>query len=187
MMKSSFSIRSLIGAASLVLLVGCVQPTRPDAAPQAVAPPPPPAQAPAAAPTPTPDVYFYPQQGQSAQQQARDRYECYLWARQKTGYDPSRYRPDSGSNLRVVAVPGPGHDTVAGGFTGAVLGAAVSGPQRLSSQGGVERRAASGIAMGSRVTLRNMAFTNPEAEAFPEMCASPTDWSTAACGGMRSR
>ena len=140
-MKSSFSIRSLIGAASLVLLVGCVQPTRPDAAPQAVAPPPPPpAQAPAAAPTPTPDVYFYPQQGQSAQQQARDRYECYLWARQKTGYDPSRYRPDSGSNLRVVAVPGPGHDTVAGGFTGGPT----DGESPWPGAGSIESKAAQG-------------------------------------------
>jgi len=150
MMNKRFSIRSLIPVASIALLVGCVQQTRPDSAPQAVAPPapapaaeasapPPPDQSPAAAPIPppvaasaprpTPDVYFYPKQGQGEQQQARDRYECYLWARQKTGYDPSQYRQDSGSNVRVVAVPGPGHDTVAGGFTGAVLGAAVSRPR----------------------------------------------------------
>ena len=130
-MNSSFQMRTLIAVAGVVWLVGCVQQQpRPEPLPQpverpAVAPPPPAPPPPAQ----TPDVYFYPKQGQDAQQQSRDRYECYLWARQNTGYDPSQFRPDSRANVRVVAVPGPGHDTVAGGFTGAVLGAAVSRPR----------------------------------------------------------
>jgi len=137
-MNTSSSTRSLIAAAGFALLVGCVQQQRPDQIPQTVDRPPPGAPPPQSQPAPaapvsypaqTPDVYFYPKQGQNSQQQARDRYECYLWARQNTGYDPSQYRPDSRSNVRVVAVPGPGHDTVAGGVTGAVLGAAVSRPR----------------------------------------------------------
>ena len=35
-------------------------------------------------------VYAYPSQGQSAEQADRDRYECYQWAVDHTGFDPSR-------------------------------------------------------------------------------------------------
>ena len=34
------------------------------------------------------DLYIYPAQGQSEQQQSDDRYECHSWAVQETGYDP---------------------------------------------------------------------------------------------------
>lgn len=34
------------------------------------------------------DLYIYPAQGQSEQQQADDRYECHRWAVQESGYDP---------------------------------------------------------------------------------------------------
>lgn len=33
-------------------------------------------------------LYFYPKQGQSSEQQSRDRFECHIWARNQTGYDP---------------------------------------------------------------------------------------------------
>lgn len=99
-------------------------------APPAVAPPPRQVQPPPppASPPPSPDVFFYPQQGQGAQQQAQDRYECYLWAKQKTGFDPSAVRPPTRASVRVVPMPAPGHDTAVGTVTGAVLGAAVARP-----------------------------------------------------------
>ncbi len=34
-------------------------------------------------------LYVYPAQGQGAQQQANDEYECHRWAMSQTGYDPS--------------------------------------------------------------------------------------------------
>lgn len=34
-------------------------------------------------------VFVYPKQGQSADQQARDRYECHRWAVDQSGFDPS--------------------------------------------------------------------------------------------------
>jgi hypothetical protein len=36
------------------------------------------------------DLFVYPKNGQSDQQQATDRYECHSWARQQTGYDPTQ-------------------------------------------------------------------------------------------------
>lgn len=35
------------------------------------------------------DVFVYPSKGQSQEQQGKDQYECYNWAKQNTGIDPS--------------------------------------------------------------------------------------------------
>jgi len=50
------------------------------------APPP----APGAAHPEGEDIYVYPQQGQSLDQQANDRYECHKWASSQTGFDPTQ-------------------------------------------------------------------------------------------------
>lgn len=36
------------------------------------------------------DLYVYPKNGQSAEQQASDRYECHRWAINETGFDPTQ-------------------------------------------------------------------------------------------------
>jgi hypothetical protein len=35
------------------------------------------------------ELFMYPKSGQSAEQQARDRYECHRWAADQTGFDPT--------------------------------------------------------------------------------------------------
>jgi len=35
------------------------------------------------------ELYVYPKEGQSAEQQAQDRYECHRWAVEQTGFDPT--------------------------------------------------------------------------------------------------
>jgi hypothetical protein len=51
----------------------------------------PPGEASASTEPPAPeDVFMYPRNGQSADQQARDRYECHRWAADQTGFDPTR-------------------------------------------------------------------------------------------------
>jgi len=46
------------------------------------APPPPPPQG--------DSLFIYPQNGQSAEQQARDQYECHAWSSSQTGFDPTQ-------------------------------------------------------------------------------------------------
>jgi hypothetical protein len=41
-------------------------------------------------PPATPDIYMYPRNGQSDDQQSKDRYECHRWAADQTGFDPTR-------------------------------------------------------------------------------------------------
>jgi hypothetical protein len=36
------------------------------------------------------NLFAYPKSGQSAEQQASDRYECHRWARDQTGFDPTQ-------------------------------------------------------------------------------------------------
>jgi hypothetical protein len=84
-------------------------------------------------PPPDTRVIFYPTQGQSAEQQDRDRYECYRWAVQQTGFDPSRPQLAPHQRVTVVPAPPPGANTAAGAVTGAVVGAAVSNPHNAGA------------------------------------------------------
>ncbi len=62
---------------------------------EVVAPPPSAADAPADAPPPpapspaTQQMFVYPRNGQSQDQQAKDQYECHTWAVSQTGFDPT--------------------------------------------------------------------------------------------------
>ena len=84
--------------------------------------------APALAPQPAsmPPLYFYPERGQSDEQQDRDRYECYRWAVVQTGSDPGMTpvtrspEPATGTVSRDPGV------AVAGAATGAVVGGMMS-------------------------------------------------------------
>jgi hypothetical protein len=47
----------------------------------------------ASAPPPPPqgdNLYIYPQQGQSAEQQSSDQYDCHKWSAAQTGFDPTQ-------------------------------------------------------------------------------------------------
>jgi YMGG-like Gly-zipper len=105
-------------------LVACASPPPARDEPVRVAPPPP------------TQIYFYPTKGQNAAQQDRDRYECYLWAKQQTGFDPSAALLAPHQRVRVIPTAPPGRDTATGAVTGAVIGAVVSPPGR-SAEGAV--------------------------------------------------
>lgn len=44
----------------------------------------------ASAPTQSTDLFMYPKGGQSAEEQAKDKYECHRWAADQSGFDPTR-------------------------------------------------------------------------------------------------
>jgi hypothetical protein len=44
----------------------------------------------AAASAPADNVYIYPKNGQTQEQQAADRFECHDWAKHQTGFDPTQ-------------------------------------------------------------------------------------------------
>jgi hypothetical protein len=40
---------------------------------------------------PATEVFVYPKNGQSPEQQSKDRYECYRWAADQSGFDPTKF------------------------------------------------------------------------------------------------
>jgi hypothetical protein len=63
-------------------------------------------------------IIAYPARGQSQQQQERDRFDCYNWAVQQTGFNPQMQQ--SGS---TAPPPPPGGGALPGAAKGAALGA----------------------------------------------------------------
>lgn len=67
------------------------------------------------------DIIAYPSQGQSQEQQQRDRFDCYQWAVTQTGFDPQR---QTYATAPTGTAPGQGGPTVLrGAARGAALGA----------------------------------------------------------------
>ena len=64
------------------------------------------------------NIIAYPARGQSPQQQDRDRYECYNWAVQQTGFNPQTQYAGS-----TAPPPPPGGGVLPGAAKGAALGA----------------------------------------------------------------
>ncbi len=94
------------------------------------------------------DVYIYPAGGQSAEQQSKDEYECYQWARRDSGFDPmaaptTTSAPPSGQKKSGGVARG-----VLGG---AALGAIIGDKSKYAKRGAV----AGGLIGGARQSSRN--------------------------------
>ncbi|MDO6459603.1 hypothetical protein Q4485_02745 [Granulosicoccaceae sp. 1_MG-2023] len=126
------------------LLAGCVAPR---VATQEVAPE-----------VDTADVAAYPLLGQSQRQIRQDRYECYLWAVEQSGYDPATETGTVEVSGSSAAVPPGGSATVSGTVTGATVGALMSGPHR----GGA------GVAVGALVGALAGASVDADRQARAE-------------------
>ncbi len=85
-------------------------------------------------PLPSTEIFFYPEKGQSKSLQQRDRYECYLWAVKKSGFDPNQPQLAPHQRFEVRASPPPGTGAVVGAATGAVIGS-ISSSRRRSTEG----------------------------------------------------
>ncbi len=130
---SRFAARCAVPGVLMASLAACVTPPPPRTV---------------VVPSPAPQkVFVYPNNGQSAQQTDRDRYECHLWAVQQTGVDPSR--ADASPYERVVVQPAnpPGTGTAVGAIGGAILGALIAGPRDAGA--GLLLGGATGAIVGS--------------------------------------
>ncbi len=84
-------------------------------------------------------MFIYPAQGQSPEQQNRDHGECHVWAVQASGFDPAN--PQAASS--GAASPGPGTPA------GAVVGGAARGAARGAVGGAIGGNAGRGAAIGA--------------------------------------
>jgi Glycine zipper len=121
------------------------------------------------------DLYIYPNKGQSAEQQSRDRYECHTWAVQQTGVDPTRVQtsappppPPSGGVFRGAArgaaVGAVGGAIAGDAGTGAAVGAASGGliggmKQRQQAQSQQQTQASQAAQQQSALAAYNRALS----------------------------
>jgi hypothetical protein len=91
------------------------------------------------------DIFIFPQNGQSQEQQNKDRGECEGWARQQTGFDPlaasGQQQPSSKSS---------GGGAIGGAARGAAVGAAVGAIAGNAGKGAAMGAAGGGLMGGMR-------------------------------------
>lgn len=113
---------------------------------------------------PVTQVYFYPKNGQTTEQQSRDHYECYNWAVDQTGFDPSQSTIPAQKRVKVVPMPPPGNDTVVMSIAGAVLGALIAGPRHAGA--GALIGAGSGAVAGAVSDASRQQYARQMEEAY---------------------
>jgi len=94
------------------------------------------------------ELFIYPANGQSTEQQDKDKFECYNWARNDTGFDPmalptTSSAPPSGQKKSGGAVRG--------ALGGAALGVVLGDSGRSATRGAV----AGGLIGGVRQSSKN--------------------------------
>jgi len=132
------AVKVILLSSAFALVAGCVE-----------EPPPRPYHVYRQAPPPQPntEVYSYPLQNQTPEQQDRDRFDCHDWAVKQTGFDPSAPGTPPHDQVRVVSGPPPGTNTAIGAVAGAVLGAVIAGPRNAGF--GAVAGGVTGAAIGS--------------------------------------
>lgn len=95
------------------------------------------------------DLYVYPAKGQSADQQNKDEYECYQWAKRDTGFDPMA--------APTTSTPAPSTEQRRGGVVRGGLGGAAIGAIVGNSDDAAKGAAIGGLLGGMRQRSQNVS------------------------------
>jgi Glycine zipper len=91
------------------------------------------------------ELIIYPAKGQSQEQLDKDKYECYSWAKQQTGFDPMQQPIATEPPPQQEAKKG---GVVRGGARGAAVGATVGKIANDDAKKGAKTGAATGAVVG---------------------------------------
>jgi len=94
------------------------------------------------------ELYIYPANGQSADQLDKDKFECYSWAKNDTGFDPMALPTTSSAPPRNKKKSG---GAITGALGGAVLGGVLGDSSKSAKRGAV----AGGLVGGVRQSSKN--------------------------------
>lgn len=102
------------------------------------------------------DLYVYPNQGQSEEQQQKDKYQCYDWAKQQSGFDPMK-TPTATAPPPKEQSTGPGAlgGAAVGAGAGALGGAILSGKPGTGAAVGAVTGGVLGGLKSSRTNKQN--------------------------------
>ncbi len=109
------------------------------------------------------DFFVYPKNDQGAEQQQKDQSECYLWAKNQSGFDPANPPP---SYAPPPADTGPDGSVVRGAARGAALGAIVG------NSDDAKKGAAAGAAVGTMRRRDRARNENAERERYEQQEAA---------------
>ena len=93
---------------------------------------------------------IYPAQGQSAEQMDRDRFECYTWARDQSGFDPMAVQMATAPPPQQQAGGSVAGGAVGGGLLGAGAGAAIGAIAGNAGRGAAIGGISGGLLGGTR-------------------------------------
>jgi hypothetical protein len=103
------------------------------------------------------ELYIYPSKGQSAEQQKKDEFECYNWAKNDTGFDPMAVPT-------TTTAPPSGQQKSGGVARGALGGAALGAIIGDSSKSARRGAAAGGLIGGVRQSSANQETARKQQE-----------------------
>jgi len=99
------------------------------------------------------DLIVFPAKGQTQEQMEKDKYECYGWAKQQTGFDPMQSQPTA--QAAPAPSQGPQGERIKGAARGAAVGAVVGGIANDDAGKGAAAGAAGGVMVGGMKTRQN--------------------------------
>jgi len=105
------------------------------------------------------NLFVYPQKGQSQQQQEKDEFACYQWAKKNTGVDPARASSQPRSSGGNEAARG----MVGGAVSGLVIGNIAGGSGSKGAAAGAIFGGLGGAAKSSR---RNSATQQQQSQSL---------------------
>jgi hypothetical protein len=104
------------------------------------------------------ELIVFPAKGQSQEQMEKDKYDCYTWAKQQTGFDPMQSQPPT--QAAPAQSQGPQGERIKGAARGAAVGAVVGEIANDDAGKGAAAGAAGGVMVGgmkSRQSRRQQA------------------------------
>jgi len=137
----------------------------------------------AALPGAAQEMFFYPSQGQSPEQQTKDQGECHAWAVQQTGFDPA----SPPAPAAAPRAPAPQGGLLRGAARGAAVGA-VGGAIAGDAGKGAAVGAGTGALLGGmrrRDQERAQAQQQPAAQSQVAQEQANYNRAVAACMGGR--
>lgn len=118
------------------------------------------------------DLIIYPSDGQSAEQQSTDEGECFVWARENSGFDPlSASSPDlvaapvTDTQQRGSAVRGAARGAIVGGIIDGSDGAKTGAAIGTLAGAGRQRRANQAAAQQQQQQVANAQQQNEQSQA----------------------
>lgn len=106
------------------------------------------------------DVFVFPKSGQTKEQQEQDQFACYKWAKEQTGFDPTK-------PVEVASGPAPQGGAVSGAAKGAAVGA-IGG----AIGGDAAKGAAIGAGVGAAAGAHKKRKGEKQQEAAQEQAAA---------------